>query len=42
MGHINVCADSVEELHSKLCALAQVLDKEAFPAVHEFAEGFSV
>ncbi|GAL16186.1 phosphoribosylaminoimidazole carboxylase ATPase subunit [Vibrio astriarenae] len=37
MGHINVCADSNEELVTKLVALARELDKEAYPAVHEFA-----
>jgi 5-(carboxyamino)imidazole ribonucleotide synthase len=37
MGHINVCGDYKGELQRKLCALAEVLDKDAFPAVHEFA-----
>jgi len=37
MGHINVCGDYTGELQRKLCALAEVLDEQAFPAVHEFA-----
>jgi len=41
MGHINVCGDYNGELQRKLCALADVLSKEAFPAVHQFAENFS-
>lgn len=41
MGHINVCGDYSGELQRRLCALAGVLDKSAFPAVHEFAENFS-
>lgn len=41
MGHINVCGDYSGELQRKLCALAESLDKEAFPAVHEFAANFS-
>ncbi|RTZ13969.1 5-(carboxyamino)imidazole ribonucleotide synthase [Vibrio aquaticus] len=41
MGHINVCGDYNGELQRKLCALAESLDKEAFPAVHEFAANFS-
>ena len=41
MGHINVCGDYNGELQRKLCALANLLDKQAFPAVHEFAENFS-
>ena len=41
MGHINVCGDYNGELQRKLCALAEVLDKEAFPAVHEFAANFT-
>lgn len=41
MGHINVCGDYSGELQRKLCALADVLDKEAFPAVHEFAASFA-
>lgn len=41
MGHINVCGDYNGELQRKLCALANLLDKQAFPAVHEFAEHFS-
>lgn len=41
MGHINVCGDYNGELQRKLCALANLLDKQAFPAVHEFAESFS-
>ncbi|NVD05890.1 5-(carboxyamino)imidazole ribonucleotide synthase [Vibrio sp. JPW-9-11-11] len=40
MGHINVCGDYSGELQRKLCALADVLDKEAFPAVHEFSANF--
>ncbi|USD41195.1 5-(carboxyamino)imidazole ribonucleotide synthase [Vibrio sp. SCSIO 43135] len=38
MGHINVSAEYTAELQRKLCALADILDKEAFPAVHEFAQ----
>ncbi len=41
MGHINVCGDYNGELQRKLCALADVLDKKAFPAVHNFAENFT-
>ncbi|WP_391088752.1 5-(carboxyamino)imidazole ribonucleotide synthase [Vibrio sp. NH-UV-68] len=41
MGHINVCGDYNGELQRKLCKLAQILDKHAFPAVHEFAANFS-
>ncbi|KHA59930.1 phosphoribosylaminoimidazole carboxylase [Vibrio variabilis] len=41
MGHINVCGDYNGELQRKLCALADVLDKSAFPAVHDFAENFT-
>lgn len=41
MGHINVCGDYSGELQRKLCSLAEVLDKEAFPAVHEFAANFT-
>ncbi len=38
MGHINVCGDYPGELHRRLCALADVLDQVAFPAVHQFAK----
>ena len=38
MGHINITADYTGELQRKLCELAKLLDKEAFPAVHEVAE----
>ncbi|WP_062267118.1 5-(carboxyamino)imidazole ribonucleotide synthase [Endozoicomonas arenosclerae] len=38
MGHINVCSDDQQGLQSKLCELAKVLDKGAFPALHEFAD----
>ncbi|MCW8336035.1 5-(carboxyamino)imidazole ribonucleotide synthase [Vibrio paucivorans] len=38
MGHINVSAEYTAELQRKLCALADILDEEAFPAVHEFAQ----
>ena len=41
MGHINVCGDYTGELQRKLCSLAEVLDKDAFPAVHEFAKAFT-
>ncbi|MEF1288227.1 5-(carboxyamino)imidazole ribonucleotide synthase [Vibrio sp. M260118] len=41
MGHINVCGDYSGELQRKLCALADVLDKETFPAVHEFSANFA-
>lgn len=37
MGHINVTADYRGELQRKLCQLAQVLDTDAFPAVHDAA-----
>ena len=37
MGHINVCGDYSGELQRNLCALADVLDEQAFPAVHQFA-----
>ncbi|EGU34179.1 phosphoribosylaminoimidazole carboxylase ATPase subunit [Vibrio ichthyoenteri ATCC 700023] len=40
MGHINVCGDYSGELQRRLCALAQALDQQAFPAVHEFAASF--
>ncbi|MBA5764123.1 5-(carboxyamino)imidazole ribonucleotide synthase [Vibrio sp. 404] len=42
MGHINVCGDYSGELQRRLCALAKVLDAQAFPAVDDFAKGFSV
>lgn len=38
MGHINVCGDYSGELQRRLCALANVLDEKAFPAVHAFAQ----
>ncbi|OAJ94614.1 5-(carboxyamino)imidazole ribonucleotide synthase [Vibrio bivalvicida] len=38
MGHINVCGDYSGELQRKLCAIAKLLDKQAFPAIHEFAD----
>ncbi|EID4425273.1 5-(carboxyamino)imidazole ribonucleotide synthase [Vibrio vulnificus] len=38
MGHINMCGDYSGELQRRLCALANVLDEKAFPAVHEFAK----
>lgn len=41
MGHINVCGDYNGELQRKLVALAQILDKSSFPAVHDFAENFT-
>ncbi|EOU2464477.1 5-(carboxyamino)imidazole ribonucleotide synthase [Vibrio navarrensis] len=37
MGHINVCGDYSGELQRRLCALAKVLDADAFPAVQAFA-----
>ena len=37
MGHINVCGDYSGELQRSLCALADVLDPEHYPAVHAFA-----
>ncbi|MEH0743322.1 5-(carboxyamino)imidazole ribonucleotide synthase [Vibrio cholerae] len=40
MGHINVCGDYSGELQRKLCELATLLDSDAFPAVHEFAQHF--
>ena len=41
MGHINVCGDYSGELQRKLCALADLLDEQAFPAVHEFSANFA-
>ncbi|MCG9544840.1 5-(carboxyamino)imidazole ribonucleotide synthase [Vibrio sp. Isolate33] len=38
MGHINVSADYNAELQRALCSLSDILDKQAYPAVHEFAE----
>ncbi|MBW3698423.1 5-(carboxyamino)imidazole ribonucleotide synthase [Vibrio sp. T187] len=38
MGHINVSADYTAELQRSLLLLAEVLDKESYPAVHEFAQ----
>lgn len=38
MGHINVCADTQQQLNELLCQLSQILDKNAFPAVTEFAQ----
>ncbi|CAH6823734.1 N5-carboxyaminoimidazole ribonucleotide synthase [Vibrio chagasii] len=38
MGHINVSADYNAELQRTLCSLADILDKKAYPAIHEFAE----
>ncbi|HHX8491275.1 TPA: 5-(carboxyamino)imidazole ribonucleotide synthase [Vibrio diabolicus] len=38
MGHINVCGDYPGELHRRLCALADILDPIAFPAVQAFAK----
>ncbi|MDK9739183.1 5-(carboxyamino)imidazole ribonucleotide synthase [Vibrio sp. D404a] len=38
MGHINVSADYNAELQRTLCGLAEILDKEAYPAIHDFAE----
>ncbi|EGU33378.1 5-(carboxyamino)imidazole ribonucleotide synthase [Vibrio scophthalmi] len=41
MGHINVCGDYSGELQRRLCALAEQLDQQAFPAIHNFAAGFN-
>ncbi len=41
MGHINVCGGYSGELQRRLCALASVLDVEAFPAIHEFAKKYA-
>ncbi|WP_162047464.1 5-(carboxyamino)imidazole ribonucleotide synthase [Vibrio taketomensis] len=41
MGHINVCGGYSGELQRRLCALAAVLDAEAFPAIHEFAKKYA-
>ncbi len=41
MGHINVCGSYSGELQRRLCALASVLDVEAFPAIHEFAKKYA-
>ncbi len=41
MGHINVCGGYSGELQRRLCALASVLDAEAFPAIHEFAKKYA-
>ena len=38
MGHINVSADYNAELPRTLCGLAKILDKRAYPAIHDFAE----
>lgn len=38
MGHINVSADYNAELQRTLCGLAKILDKKAYPAIHDFAE----
>ena len=38
MGHINVSADYNAELQRTLCGLAKILDKRAYPAIHDFAE----
>ncbi|WP_261903342.1 5-(carboxyamino)imidazole ribonucleotide synthase [Vibrio fortis] len=38
MGHINVSADYTAELQRTLCGLANILDKAAYPAIHDFAE----
>ncbi|WP_299693839.1 5-(carboxyamino)imidazole ribonucleotide synthase [uncultured Vibrio sp.] len=38
MGHINVSADSNAELQTALCALAEILEQHAYPAIHQFAE----
>lgn len=38
MGHINVSADYNAELQRTLCGLAEILDKGAYPAIHDFAE----
>ncbi|QMV12865.1 5-(carboxyamino)imidazole ribonucleotide synthase [Vibrio spartinae] len=37
MGHINVSADYYAELERIICALADILPADAFPAVHQFA-----
>lgn len=37
MGHINVSADYTAALLRLVCSLADVLDEQAFPAVHAFA-----
>ncbi|MGR5559230.1 5-(carboxyamino)imidazole ribonucleotide synthase [Vibrio fortis] len=37
MGHINVSADYNAELQRTLCGLAKILDKKAYPAIHDFA-----
>ncbi|OIQ25059.1 5-(carboxyamino)imidazole ribonucleotide synthase [uncultured Vibrio sp.] len=38
MGHINVCAATSEALQQTLSSLADVLDKEAYPAIHDIAK----
>jgi len=38
MGHINVSADYAAELQRSLLALSNILDKDAYPAVHDFAQ----
>lgn len=38
MGHINVSADYNAELQRTLCGLAKILDKGAYPAIHDFTE----
>lgn len=37
MGHINVSADYNAELQRTLYGLAKILDKRAYPAIHDFA-----
>ncbi len=36
MGHINVTADTPEQLHSKLAQIARLLDAAAFPALQQY------
>ncbi len=40
MGHINVCGDYAGDLQRTLCQLADYLDAEAYPAVHDFAKRY--
>ncbi|MGF1722782.1 5-(carboxyamino)imidazole ribonucleotide synthase [Vibrio kyushuensis] len=41
MGHINVCAHSQAELQHTLSSLADILDKDAYPAIHELAQNIN-
>ncbi|CAG8999808.1 MAG: N5-carboxyaminoimidazole ribonucleotide synthase [Candidatus Celerinatantimonas neptuna] len=36
MGHINISADTPEQLHERICQLAQYLPQEQFPGLHQY------